>query len=338
MCKYTSLLCLLLSLCLLSCNSSNKTESSEVYSNFAIKDTSNIVKFRISDTENNSIVISRENNNVWMIENSGFMARSYNVNLILETFHRIKVKQDVPNKGLDNLLTSLSVRHKKVEIYTKGNNQAIKTWYIGNATQDHLGTYMLLQVGKNKSIKPFITHKPGVNGSLDVRFFTSWIDWKSSSVFSYNNPYDIKSISIDFNDTKQESYLVKRNTDSTVSLFDGNKNIISYFDSSAVAHYFTHYRKIHYNRIEVAKLGVKDSIFSLNCNRRIKLKDINNNVIDVELWNIKMPNDYYDNNGLPLNWDPEHAYIRINSGNELYRIQYFSWGILFKPLSFYLPK
>lgn len=337
MSKYMYLLCVLFSFFLLSCELSEK-ESSEIFSDFAIKDTSNVVRFRISDTENNSIVISREDNDIWMIENSHFKARTNNVNLILETFHRIKIKQDVPNKGLDNLLTSLSVRHKKVEIYTKGNNKPIKTWYIGNATQDHLGTYMLLQVGEDKSIKPFITHKPGVYGSLDVRFFTSWIDWRSSSVFSYYNPYNIKSISVDFNDNNQESYLVERNLDSTVSLIDVNKNKVTYFDSSAVKHYFTHYRKIHYNRIEVVTLGVRDSIFSLNCNNRIQLKDINNNIIDVEIWKIKMPNDYYDNNGLPLKWDPEHAYIRINSGEELLRIQYYSWGILLKPLSFYLPK
>ena len=78
---------------------------------FAVKDTSNIIKFRISDTENHSITITRENTDgIWMIEGSDYLVQNYNVQLILETFYRIKVKQDISKSGVENVISSLAVR------------------------------------------------------------------------------------------------------------------------------------------------------------------------------------------------------------------------------------
>ena len=60
-----------------------------------------------------------------------------------------------------------------------------KTWYIGSPTQDHTGTYMLLQLGQDKSSKPYVTYKPGMYGTLEVRFFTDWKAWRSPRIFDY---------------------------------------------------------------------------------------------------------------------------------------------------------
>ena len=76
----------------------------------------------------------------------------------------------------------LSVRHKKVEIFTTDGENPIKTWYVGSSTKDHLGTYMLLQNKQQKSSVPYITYKPGFYGTLDVRFFTNWKEWRSSNI------------------------------------------------------------------------------------------------------------------------------------------------------------
>ena len=104
-------------------------EPEEPEIDFAVKDTANIVKFRISDTENNSIAITRDNNDkIWMIEGTEYRVQPDNVKLIMETFYRIRVKQDVPEKGVDNLLTHLSVRHKKVEIFLKLKDQKKTNW------------------------------------------------------------------------------------------------------------------------------------------------------------------------------------------------------------------
>ena len=44
------------------CDILNEEEGANPESDFAVKDTASIVKFRISDTQNNSITITRDNN------------------------------------------------------------------------------------------------------------------------------------------------------------------------------------------------------------------------------------------------------------------------------------
>jgi len=37
-------------------------------------------------------------------------------------------------------------------------------------------------------------------------------------------------------------------------------------------------------------------------------------------------------------WNPEKAWCRINGTNEIFKVQYFSWDVLLKPLSYYTKK
>ncbi len=326
------------SLILLSSRCDLINNSAETESDFSIKDTANIIKFKISDTENNSITISRNNEQKsWMIEGSDYLAQQNNVELILETFYRIRIKQDVPEKGVENVLTNIAVRHKKIEIFMKGDENPIKTWYIGSPTKDHLGTNMLLQNGTIKNKVPYITYKPGVNGTLDTRFFTSWVDWRGSGVFNYADTREISKIQIEFPQDPIESYTILRNNDASVSLLGSNKMNISFFDSVQVKHYFTHYHKIHYNKIVFEESLYIDSVFSSNTYLKIYVTDKNNEITLAEIWKIKMPIGTVDDNGTPINYDPSYGYLRVNGVRELLRIQYLSWDLLFKPLSYYLP-
>ncbi len=294
---------------------------------FAVKDTSQIIKFKISDTEDNSIVISRKNNSgKWEIEGSNFTANKSSVDLLMETFYRIRVKQDVPNSAFNTVINRLSVRHKKVEIYFE-KEKVFKTWFIGSPTQDHLGTYMLLQNGEKKSSKPYITYKPGMYGSLDVRFFTDWKGWRSPKVFNYPNPKKIKNVSVNFSDKPNDSYTITYKND-TIKLYDVNNKELRNYDSIQVKHYLSHFENISYNKIMFEKQNVMDSIFENKAHYYFELRDFTDKVTKVEFWKIKDENS-------STGWDAEHGYIRVNKNNELLRAQYFNWEILFKPLSFY---
>ncbi len=307
-----------------------KTNSSnnEPLSDFAFKDTASISKVRISDTENNEITISREKNDQqWRINNSEYLANTFNINLILETFYRTIVKQDIPKDGVEHSLTMLSVRHKKVEIFINDEKEPIKTWYVGSSTKDHLGTFMLLQNKKQKSSIPYITYKPGFYGTLDVRFFTNWKDWRSHLVFSYPNSKKIKSINTIFNDFSEESYIIK-NKNNAVSLFSNNNKQIDTFDSIQVKHYLTHFNNINYNQIEFKDSSYKDSIFNLTPHIEFKLSDDNSKMSHIKLWRIK--SDFSE-----TGWDKEYGFIKINDSYELLKVQFFNWDILFKPLSYF---
>ncbi len=312
-------------LILSNCDSSSKSYELK---DFSIKDTASIVKFKISDTENNSIVISRVNESkIWMIEGSNYNATKPSVDLLMETFYRIRVKQDVPNSSLKTIFNRLSVKHKKVEIFTNENENPIKTWYIGSPTQDHMGTYMLLQNDKIKSSIPYITYKPGMYGSLDVRFFTDFESWRSSKVFHYQNSNHIKNIRVNFHTNKIESYHIERK-DNSVLIYDTYGKLISNYDTIQVRHYLTHFNNINYNKVMNFKQDIIDSIFLLSPHCSFVLNDIYGLNKVVDFWKIRDKNS-------ETGWDKEYGFIRIDKNNELLRAQYFNWEILFKPLSYF---
>tara|TARA_B100001057_G_C22795612_1_gene929496 strand:+ start:126 stop:1118 length:993 start_codon:yes stop_codon:yes gene_type:complete len=307
-------------------NCTNNHQNND-FKDFSIKDTASITKFRISDTEGNTITINRDNNSkIWMIDGTDFRASKPTVDLIMETFYRIRVKQDVANSALNTVINRLSVRHKKVEIFLK-EDSPYKSWYIGSPTQDHTGTYMLLEIGENKSSKPYVTYKPGMYGTLEVRFFTDWKGWRSPRVFDYVNPKNIQKISTNFIGNEKESYTITYENDS-LNFYDNDNNLVTDYNEIQVKHYLTHFNNISYNKIIFEKQIIIDSIFNSNRFVSFELKDVNNNIKKVDFWRIKDENS-------PNGWDPEYGYIRVNNNNELLRAQYFNWEILFKPLSFF---
>tara|TARA_B100001248_G_scaffold250453_1_gene224540 strand:- start:707 stop:1699 length:993 start_codon:yes stop_codon:yes gene_type:complete len=306
------------------CDFSNQSSD---FKNFAIKDTSKISKFRISDTEGNEILISRDNSSRnWMIYGTSFKANQPSVDLLMETFYRIRVKQEVPNSALNTVINRLSVRHKKVEIFTT-KELPFKTWYIGSPTQDHTGTYMLLQIGEEKGVKPYVTYKPGMYGTLEVRFFTDWKAWRSPRIFDYKNPKNIYKISTTFFDNKNESYSINYQNNK-VELYNFQNQKLSNFDTSQVKHYLTHFNTISYNKIIFENQKIIDSIFNSSPFISFELIDNKNLNTKVDFWRIKDENT-------STGWDVEYGYIRVNNNNELLRAQYFNWEILFKPLSFF---
>ncbi len=190
---------------------------------FAIADTTTISKFTVSDTEGNTITITRENEDrIWMVEGSAFKAKPENATLVLDALKRIVIRQDLDAPEIESVLKYMAVRHKKVEFFVNSQEAPVKSWYIGNSTADHQGTYMLLQEGKQKSSIPFIVYKPGMRGSLDARFFTSFADWRFSGIYNYGVG-EIQSISFNNYDEPEESFSIAIDKESQVQLLDDKK-------------------------------------------------------------------------------------------------------------------
>ena len=308
--------------------SSCKSSSSSVdLKDFKIKDTASIYRFTITTNNADSITLSRMNEKkVWMIENPNYKANMSNIQLIMETFYRIQVKQPVSKNAEKNVIKRLAVSNKRVDIYDKGN-KLIKTWYIGSPTPDHLGTYMLLKQNGIKGSKPYIMFKPGVYGSLDVRFFTDWTQWRSPQIFHYPNPNDILQVSLNYNQFQHESFIINRNNNE-IGLLDSKSNPINQFDTVQLKHYFTHFNNICYNKIMFVDPSFRDSVFSSEPYIDISLLNRKKETTNVQFWRIK-------NVESSTNWDKEYGYIRVNGSDELLRAQYFNWDIIFKPLSFF---
>ena len=90
-------------------SSCKNPSSSADLKDFKIKDTSNIYRFTITTNNVDSITLTRMNKNkVWMIEKPNFKANMSNIQLIMETFYRIQIKQPVSVNAEKNVIKRLA--------------------------------------------------------------------------------------------------------------------------------------------------------------------------------------------------------------------------------------
>jgi hypothetical protein len=171
-----------------------KATIGEEYTDFAIKDTANVVKFKISSL-NESATLVREKNN-WTV-NGNLIARPDAIQLILKTFNQIEVLNPVSDFEMAAVVKFLSTSAVKVDIYTtESGEKPHKIWYVGMATESNMGTYMLLEKDGKKSSRPMVTHLPSNFGYLSSRFFTKESLWKNPIALQMP-AQEIKSITIE---------------------------------------------------------------------------------------------------------------------------------------------
>lgn len=317
--------------------------SAEPLSNFQIKDTASITKIVITEKDLGSTSLNRSTkDNVWYVDETKNIAQPYNVNLILETAYQIQVKQNVSAELKETAITQLAIRNKKVEYYFNNEATPRKIWYVGNGTSDHTGTFMLLEVKDDKTGKmmrspdPYIMHKPGVQGTLDTRFFAHKESWMYPAVFNYNIK-EIASIEVLNSTSPKDSYSIDVLADGKVDLQDEKGNSVAVYDTNQVRHYVTHFKELFYESFakELTR-DQQDSILQVTPNFSFTVTKFNGDKKNVRVWKIKKANDDI---GLDkVHFDTGRAYASVDSSTDLVKIQFFTWDVLFKPLSYFLPK
>ena len=187
-------------------------------SDFAIADTSRVTRIYITDKKGRSVDVRRSADH-WILDGK-YEARQELVNTALRTFLRAEVKSPVPKSAEEMVLRTMSATSWKVEIY-EGGDEPVKSWIIGHATQDHFGTYMVLEkAGEGRSNVPFIMGVSGFTGVLNTRFPTDPDIWRSTAIFRYRDLHDLASVEVEHPGSPNMSYRIQNNTDGTVALTD----------------------------------------------------------------------------------------------------------------------
>ncbi len=300
-------------------------------SDFAIENTDKINKIIITESNRNKAELELVDGE-WMLNNE-FKARPSNVDLLLKTFRNIKVQTAVSKDMKKTVVANMASRYKKVEIFIDGKLE--KTYFVGSATSDHYGTYMLLEKDGVKSSEPYVMHIPGFNGFLESRFYTNENDWKYSGVFVYD-PLDIKSIKVKNYLNPDESYIIKQE-DKKVSLstLDGNK--IEGVNNALAENYVLIYEKIFFNKIVEFSDKKVDSVKAITPIYTIEVNDVNGKTKKVNFVYKKKDNIELDDvTGEPILYDENYIFGYYPESNEILLFQYYSLGNILAGKSYFL--
>lgn len=296
---------------------------------FAYEDTASVNKIFLADKNNNTILLERQDN-VWFV-NKKYVARKDAIKLLLETIASIDVKSPVPQPALPRITKLLATKSVKVEIYA--NDKRVKTYFVGDATPDDLGTYMILENSK----VPFVMYKPGFNGYLTVRYFIDENDWRDVSLFPIpiNKLYSVNVRAIG---GQNLSFTIVRKSPYDYQLLDAQNKPVTGYDTLALKEYAADAirAKAQSWEIYIPKERV-DSIKHAVPFVQITLKSIDGKSYNLKLYRHPNINSSTNDKAELLPYDPDIMY-GLSNDKDITICQYFVFDPLLVPMDIFLKK
>ena len=316
-------------------HNSKGTIRKELY-DFAVEDTSSINKIYMVNMAGKEVTLEKTKPGYWEV-NKKFKARADAIKNLLVTIKDMRVRQPVAKSALENISKQLAARSLKVEIYQ--NDKLVKMYYVGDDTQDGLGTFMLLsdpETAENSTI-PFVMSIPGFNGFLSVRYFADAEEWREKTIFSFY-PDQIESVSVKFVRSPDSSFTFSLSEKTQISLADNKGNNIADYDTLKAKRYLMYFSNIQYEHLSNdMRKSLQDSIFAKAPIHIIELKDREGKVHAMKTFS--KPSDNPDQvdaaTGKTYAEDTERMYALINNDKDIAVIQYFALGKLFHTLSYF---
>jgi hypothetical protein len=294
---------------------------------FAVQDTSLVTKIFLVNKAGDRVTLERNGSNGWLV-NKDHKARKDAVDILLKTIKRVEMKAPVAKTAHDNIVKLLAGKSVKVEIYE--GDELIKTYYVGDATKDNMGTYMLIEGSRT----PFICHIPGFMGYLTSRYMTRPLEWRDTEIFNYQLA-EIAEVKVDFHQEPERSFKITHSADRVVRLFKLNptETLIPEMDTVFVKRYLLNYRDIRFEGIQPYEKHRIDSIVNSPPYFTITVKNQNGATHSITSYRLPANPDAIDGEGAPLIWDTDRMHGVMNGNeNEILLIQYFSFDRLTVPI------
>ena len=298
----------------------------ELY-DFAVEDTAGITKVFLADKMGQTVLLERKSDREWTV-NKDHKARKDAIDMLLKTIKRVEMTAPVAKTAHDNIVRLLAGKSTKVEIY-KGNEK-VKTYYVGDATKDNMGTYMLIE----GSSTPFVCHIPGFIGYLSGRYMTRPLEWRDSEIFAYSLP-QIAEIKVEFHKEPERSFRITHSKDRVVQLYKlhPKEELVRDMDTVFVKRYMLEYRNVRFEGIQPYDAERVDSIANSQPYFSITVTDREGQTKSVTSYLLPANPGAIDVEGNPLVWDLDRMHGVVNGNkSEIMLIQYFTFDRLTVPI------
>lgn len=314
---------------------------------FVVKDTATVDKFVIEDAHARRAILERKNGQwsfqsevynadekVW-VKGKVYRARKDAVDLILKTFHNIEFKHFVPDNAKETMTKQMLATYKKVDIYKSGTLH--KSWYVGMATSDHHGTYMIIETPEcGRSPYPFVMGAYGFNGTLWVRFFTEEHEWRYTGIWN-GDPDEIAQIEVTNHEHPDSSFTLTHGEGEDFGLINSEGQNIKNPVRGNIANYFRNFRRLNFEKFEIQRTQEEvDSIMHqapLYFTISTLMKDGSRKSLKIK--KRKLPPGTTDITGKLIEWDVDRLY-GIMDDETLVVIQYHVFGYLFKDIKLFM--
>ena len=308
-------------------------------SNFAVADIHAIERIVITGTT--GVADIRREADHWKI-NGKYRVMPPKIDVLLETIQKISVYAPVAQNRKEAVMREIEAGATKVEIYHKGQDKPFKSYYVGGATEDSKGTYMLMEIDGIKADKPYVLSIPGFTGIVNVRFFTDEEDWRDTNIFSYSLE-DIRQVTVQYPEFPDRSfYINKVSADSFTVQPVGSvsASVSARVNKESVVKYLSSFRQLNAESFE-NDFMLKDSVLNATPFVTLSVTDKTSKTKQLAVYYMPLnrrSKHQYDERGNELPYDLDRYYASVNGGKDFVLIQDFVFGKIFRSYADFLGR
>jgi hypothetical protein len=288
---------------------------------FAIPKIETVEKIFIADR--NSIPITLEKKNgIWYL-NEKYKAFPNAVQNLLYVMQKMSIQSIPPKVAHPNIMKGMASVGIKIEAYGK-NNQVLKTYYVGGATNDERGVYFLM----DKASQPYIMELKNFNSNIRHRFALGFNDWRDRSILDLEGE-NIQFVEFNYTFSPDSSFTIVKEGSSYHFHTSGIHMQIA--ESPFLQSFFYSLQKVETESILTDTI-LRDSLLGLPPYVSIKIKSEHKDTLTVRLFPL---NERKDNT---LDFSKEflssRAFFRIwavRNDGEFYLLQ---WSQISKTMKF----
>ncbi|KWW29759.1 MAG: hypothetical protein AUK63_909 [bacterium P3] len=318
---------------------------------FHIEDIASVCRVHISDKENNSVLLERIEgapaDSSWMVDGEHLASQPV-VDLMLETLHSMRIRQQVNKNAASNVIKRISTSHVKVEVYRKchridwfggklrwfPHEKLEATYYIGFETQDQMASYVYREGDK----LPYIIHIPGFRGFLAPRFPTSGIAWRSHRIVALDIKH-LARVELQIPASPEESFAIYRDGDDFRMELTETHRPVDGFDTARVAQMLSSFTNLNFDEFARAVPNTEfDSSLARTPRAILRITGTDGRTREVKTY-IK----YHNPDDLRAMPDPEmyemfdvNRLYAVIDDSDTVLIQYFVFDNILQPASYFL--
>ena len=310
---------------------------------FTVWDTASVTKIYLADRRERESLLERHEDG-WRL-NGAYTAHPKQVQYLLTTLYKVRVKMPVSKASHDNIVKQLATQSTKVEIYQNVprvnlfdkvklfyHEKRTKVFYVGHATQDNTGTFML-QEGADKA---YIAYIPSFNGTISSRFTANPDDWRDHTIF-HKTLADIQSVTVEFNEDPEGSFIVENMGKHQYKLTRLADNKELPYDTLKVINMLSSFGDLRFEALFNNTLPQEriDSITGSPYVHNIVVTDKDGNTQDMKTFRKLVLNGVTDFGGDYGDVDRDRMYALVNGGKDFVLIQNYVFDKVLRDVRYY---
>lgn len=310
---------------------------------FAVEDTASVTKIFLAKKDSNQVLLSRGESGKWMV-NDQMKASEAAVGILLETLKKIDIKRPVARSEHNSVVKRLSSIGVKVEVYQQKplfrifgvdlftKERKTKVFYVGDATQNNMGTYMV----KQDADIPFVVYIPGFRGFLSPRFKAKPGDWRDHTIIA-KNINQIKSVEVIHKENPAQSFRLEKPDRQSFKIIKlQSDSLVEPFDTLKVLDFLSSFYSVKFEDL-LNDFSKKDSILTSTPFHIIRLTDISGETTEIKTYHRKAPEGLLNIYGEELKYDPDRLYASFNDDQDFALIQFYVFDNLTKTADYFRP-